>query len=105
MEKSAEKMIEKLSLKALLITRGEEGMTLLEKNKKVLHLKAVARNVYDVTGAGDTVIATLAVALGAGINFASASNLANVAAGLVVEQVGTTAIKFDELLQALKNSR
>lgn len=101
-EQAGKNLVAELGLKALLITRGEEGMLLLEKNKQPLELKALARNVYDVTGAGDTVIATLAVALCAGMTLASASELANIAAGLVVEQVGTTAIKIEELREAIK---
>jgi D-beta-D-heptose 7-phosphate kinase/D-beta-D-heptose 1-phosphate adenosyltransferase len=74
-------------------------MTLLEKNNGPLHLSAAARNVYDVTGAGDTVIATVAVALGAGQSFAQAAEIANTAAGLVVEEVGTSVIKRENLLK------
>jgi D-beta-D-heptose 7-phosphate kinase/D-beta-D-heptose 1-phosphate adenosyltransferase len=61
----------------------------------------MARNVYDVTGAGDTVIATLAASIGAGADLESAARLANIAAGLVVEEVGTTIIKADSLKNAL----
>ncbi len=93
-------MLSKLNLKALLITRGEEGMILYEKNKGSRRLKALARNVYDVTGAGDTVIATLAVAVGAGENYYRAAHIANVAAGIVVGEVGTTAIKIKKLTEA-----
>ena len=100
-EQTGIKLLNTLDLKALLITKGEEGMTLLEKNKKSLHLSARARKVYDVTGAGDTVIATLAVALGAGLSFAESSKAANIAAGIVVEQVGTSTINFDELNNAI----
>lgn len=96
-EQAGQKLFSALDLKALLITQGEEGMTLLEKNKKSIHLTARARKVYDVTGAGDTVIATLAVAIGAGLSLVESSNAANIAAGIVVEQVGTSAINFDEL--------
>ncbi len=81
----------------LLITRGEQGMTLFQKEEKPRNLKATARQVYDVTGAGDTVIATLAVAVAAGKNFLEAAGLANTAAGLVVEEVGTTAININDL--------
>ncbi len=97
LERAGRQLFETLDLKALLITQGEEGMTLLEKNKKSIHLIARARKVYDVTGAGDTVIATLAVAVGAGLSLAESSNAANIAAGIVVEQVGTSSINFSEL--------
>jgi len=91
-EKAGKILLEKLSLDALLITRGEKGMTLLQKGEDNSHLKARARKVYDVTGAGDTVIAAMAAALGTGVDFRRASEFANLAAGLVVEKVGTTII-------------
>jgi len=97
LEQAGKQLLLNLNLKALLVTQGEEGMTLLEKDKKSIHLSARARKVYDVTGAGDTVIATLAVAAGAGLSLAESSNAANVAAGIVVEQVGTSIISFEEL--------
>ncbi len=100
-EQAGKKLLSNLNLEALLITQGEEGMTLLEKYKKPIHLTAKARKVYDVTGAGDTVIATLAVAIGAGLSLAESSNAANIAAGIVVEQVGTSAINFDDLMNSI----
>ena len=101
-ELAGEQLISEIETEAILITRGEEGMTLFEKNKEPLHLKALARDVYDVTGAGDTVIATCAVALGTGASLAKAAELANISAGLVVGQIGTTAVKFEELKEAVK---
>ena len=101
-ESAGNQIIFQLSLQALLVTQGENGMTLFESNKKTLKLKAMAREVYDVTGAGDTVIAVMAVALAAKLSFAEAARLANIAAGLVVEQIGTTAIKFEDLQNSLK---
>ncbi|MDQ3747792.1 MAG: D-glycero-beta-D-manno-heptose-7-phosphate kinase [Acidobacteriota bacterium] len=100
-EKSGNILLESLSLEALLITRGEKGMTLFQKNKKITHLKALARKVYDVTGAGDTVIAVLAVMLASGADFREAANIANISAGLVVEQIGTTAISLEVLQNVL----
>lgn len=96
-ENAGKQLIAEIETESILVTQGEEGMTLFEKNKTPLNLKALARDVYDVTGAGDTVIATLAVAIGAGETTARAAELANIAAGLVVEQIGTTSIKFDLL--------
>lgn len=104
LERAGKKLLANLNLEALLVTQGEEGMTLLEKGKKPLHLAARARKVYDVTGAGDTVIATLAVAVGAGLDWAESANAANVAAGIVVEQVGTSTINFNELKSSIKAS-
>ncbi len=85
-------LLNELDLEMALITQGEDGMTLFQKDKEPLHLGTAAKEIYDVTGAGDTVIASLGVALGAGLEFVEAARVANLAAGLVVEQVGTTAI-------------
>ena len=98
-------LLSRLKLDALLITRGEEGMTLFENGKSPVHLEAQARHVYDVTGAGDTVIASLAVSLGAGERFMGAAEIANTAAGLVVSEVGTSAIKITALRDAFKVMR
>ena len=91
-----------LDLEALLITRGEEGMTLLQANAPAFHLPTQAREVFDVTGAGDTVIATLACALAAGLALPQAVQLANSAAGIVVRKLGTATVTPMELAQALK---
>lgn len=85
-------LLNELDLAMVLITQGEDGMTLFQKNREPLHLSTAAKEIYDVTGAGDTVIACLGVGLGAGLDFVDAARFANLAAGLVVEQVGTTAI-------------
>jgi len=85
-----------LDIDALLLTRSEEGMTLFSSDG-VLHASAVAREVYDVSGAGDTVIATLAAMLGAGLPLAQAVSLANRAAGIVVGKLGTATVDYDEL--------
>ena len=94
------KIIAELNLDALLITQGEFGMSLFEKNRDPHHLNTTARAVYDVTGAGDTVIACLAVAIGSGMNYLESAKFANRAAGLVVEHIGTTPIN----LKMLRNS-
>jgi rfaE bifunctional protein kinase chain/domain len=86
----------KLGLEALLLTRGEEGMTLFTKNKSKT-IEAEAREVFDVTGAGDTVIATLAVMLAAGAGLETAVRLANRAAGIVVAKLGTATASYEEL--------
>jgi D-beta-D-heptose 7-phosphate kinase/D-beta-D-heptose 1-phosphate adenosyltransferase len=100
--RAGERLMSELELDALLVTEGEEGMTLFRKSEAPLRMAAEAREVYDVTGAGDTVIATLAVAIGAGADVAAAARIANVAAGLVVEQVGTTAVTLSALETALR---
>jgi rfaE bifunctional protein kinase chain/domain len=92
----AQKLREELALDALLITRSEEGMTLYRKGQR-LHVPAVAREVYDVSGAGDTVIAVLGVMLAAGADFADAVKFANKAAGIVVGKLGTAVVYPDEL--------
>lgn len=100
--RAGEKLMGDLGLEALLVTEGEEGMTLFRKSLSPIRMAAEARQVYDVTGAGDTVIATFAVAIGAGADVEQAARLANVAAGLVVEQVGTTAVTLAGLEAALR---
>ncbi|MBI5122026.1 MAG: D-glycero-beta-D-manno-heptose-7-phosphate kinase [Rhodospirillales bacterium] len=84
----------------VLVTRSQDGMTLVEGSGGVHHLKAEAREVFDVSGAGDTVIATLSAALGAGIALVEAAKLANAAAGIVVGKVGTAVVHPDELVAA-----
>ena len=92
----AQKLRGDLGLSALLITRSEEGMTLYREGER-LHVPAVAREVYDVSGAGDTVIAVLGVMLAAGASFAEAVELANKAAGIVVGKLGTAVVHSEEL--------
>jgi rfaE bifunctional protein kinase chain/domain len=96
----AQELRDKLGLEALLLTRSEEGMTLYEKGKKT-HEPARAREVFDVSGAGDTVIATLGVMLGAGMSLRDAVAVANQAAGIVVGKLGTAVVDPQELLEAL----
>ncbi|KUM44905.1 bifunctional D-glycero-beta-D-manno-heptose-7-phosphate kinase/D-glycero-beta-D-manno-heptose 1-phosphate adenylyltransferase HldE [Pseudomonas sp. EpS/L25] len=97
-------LMARLDLGALLVTRGEHGMTLLRPGQPALHLPARAREVFDVTGAGDTVISTLAAALAAGEELPQAVALANLAAGIVVGKLGTAAISAPELRRAVQRS-
>jgi D-beta-D-heptose 7-phosphate kinase/D-beta-D-heptose 1-phosphate adenosyltransferase len=90
---------EKLGCDAVLITRGDRGMMLLEGDGQPVFVETAAREVYDVTGAGDTVIATLAGALATGATMLEAATLANHAAGIVVGKVGTATASAEELLQ------
>lgn len=100
--KSGETLLERFGLKAVLITRGEEGMSLFEKNSGgITHIPAVAREVFDVTGAGDTVIGVFALCLAAGATFKEAAVLANHAAGIVVGKVGTATVSQEELEMVL----
>ncbi len=96
----AENLRSELGLEALLVTRSEEGMTLYHASGKT-HEPAVAREVFDVSGAGDTVIATLAVMLAQGAGWADAIHVANIAAGVVVGKLGTAVVTGDELDAAL----
>lgn len=95
-------LMRELDLGALLVTRGEHGMTLLRPEQAPLHLPARAREVFDVTGAGDTVISTLAASLAAGEQLPQAVALANLAAGIVVAKLGTAAISAPELRRAVQ---
>ncbi len=92
-----QQLLRELDLQALLITRGEHGMSLIRQNEPEQHFPARARDVFDVTGAGDTVIAVVAAALGAGAALPESVALANIAAGLVVAKLGTAAISGPEL--------
>jgi rfaE bifunctional protein kinase chain/domain len=94
----ATRLRDELRIDALLVTRSEEGMTLFSAGG-VAHEPAVAREVYDVSGAGDTVIATLAVMLGSGLSLPQAMRQANLAAGIVVGKLGTATCSLDELKQ------
>lgn len=93
----AQQLIAKLDIKALLITRSEHGMTLIRKDQPEFHLPAIAKEVADVTGAGDTVISTLAATLAAGEDLETAVTLANVAASIVVSKLGTATVSGPEL--------
>ncbi len=97
-----EKLMSELNLDALLVTRGEHGMTLLRPGEEEFHLPARAREVFDVTGAGDTVIAVLAAAIAAGEKLPQAVALANTAASIVVGQLGTAAVSAPELRRAIQ---
>lgn len=94
-------LLRKFDLNALLVTLGAQGMMLLQKDEQVLHLAAKAQEVFDVTGAGDTVIATLGAALSAGSDLASATQIANLAAGLAVAKLGAASIGIHELRRVI----
>jgi len=97
-----QQLLEQLSLEALLVTRGEQGMSLIQHQRPVLHLPTQAREVYDVTGAGDTVISVLAASVAGNKSFEEATLLANVAAGIVVGKLGTAVVTYSALNLALK---
>jgi len=93
-------LLERIEVEALLITRGEDGMSLVSRAGEVVHVPAQAQEVFDVTGAGDTVIAVLAAAIAAGEGLAQAAALANLAAGAVVGKLGTATVSVAELRAA-----
>lgn len=95
-------LLNRLKCEALVITRGEDGMAIFEPNRKPLLVSTKAKEVYDVTGAGDTVIATMALALGSGADIQKAAELANYAAGIVVGKVGTATVHQGELIEAMR---
>jgi D-glycero-beta-D-manno-heptose-7-phosphate kinase len=95
------RILASLRCEAALITRGEHGMSLFRRGARPLHIPTAAREVFDVTGAGDTVIATLGLALAAGAGLPQAAALANLAAGVVVGKLGTATATPEELLSAL----
>ncbi len=95
-------LLARIAPSSLLVTRGGDGMTLFEPGQPSVHLQALVNEVADVTGAGDTVVAVLAVALGAGLDLADAATLANIAAGVAVSHHGTWAVNRDELIAAAK---
>ncbi|QBY03691.1 bifunctional D-glycero-beta-D-manno-heptose-7-phosphate kinase/D-glycero-beta-D-manno-heptose 1-phosphate adenylyltransferase HldE [Thalassotalea sp. HSM 43] len=100
-----QQLLKDLDLQALLVTRSEKGMTLIRPDQDELHIPTQAKEVYDVTGAGDTVIATLALSVAAGSSFCEASALANIAAGVVVGKLGTSTVSEVEIAQALMSGQ
>jgi D-beta-D-heptose 7-phosphate kinase/D-beta-D-heptose 1-phosphate adenosyltransferase len=94
-------LIKKFDLEAMLVTRSEQGMTLIRENAEPFHLPTQAKEVYDVTGAGDTVISVLAASLSAGSSFEDACTLANAGAGVVVGKIGTSTVNTIELANAV----
>jgi D-beta-D-heptose 7-phosphate kinase/D-beta-D-heptose 1-phosphate adenosyltransferase len=100
-----ERLLRRLKARAVLITRGEQGMSLFEAGRPVAHIPTFAREVYDVTGAGDTVMAALALALASGASVRDAAVLANYAAGVVVGKRGTATVSRAELSRALEDGQ
>jgi D-beta-D-heptose 7-phosphate kinase/D-beta-D-heptose 1-phosphate adenosyltransferase len=102
LQQAGRKIRERLSCDSVLITRGARGMILFEGNGDPIHVNTAAREVYDVTGAGDTVIATLAAALAGGASMTNAALLANHAAGIVVGKVGTATATIAEIQDSIE---
>jgi len=99
----AERILRDVECEAVLITRGEEGMSLFERGKGFTHIPTVARQVYDVSGAGDTVMAVLASCLAVDKDLAMAAHVSNYAAGVVVGKVGVSTVNREELRKAIKS--
>jgi D-beta-D-heptose 7-phosphate kinase/D-beta-D-heptose 1-phosphate adenosyltransferase len=94
----------RLDAGAVLVTRGAQGMSLFERGGRLTHLPTVAREVYDVTGAGDTVVSVVALGLAAGAELPNACYLSNHAAGIVIRAVGTASCTRDQLLASIAGS-
>ncbi len=102
--RAGKKVLEQTGIRHLLVTRGEEGMALFERDTpRVTYIPTVAREVFDVTGAGDTVISTLTLGLAAGLTMLQAAMLSNIAAGIVVGKLGTAAVNPDELIARIES--
>jgi len=104
LDEKASSLCKQLALDALLVTRSERGMTLVQEGKKSVTVPTKAREVYDVTGAGDTVIGVLAASIAAGSDIESAVVLSNIAAGIVVGRLGAACVNSDELKQATSDA-
>jgi D-beta-D-heptose 7-phosphate kinase/D-beta-D-heptose 1-phosphate adenosyltransferase len=102
---AGQRILAMLRCEAALITRGEQGLSLFERGRRPLHIATAAREVFDVTGAGDSVIATMALALAAGARASEAAILANHAAGVVVGKLGTAEASSAEVLAAFERDR
>jgi D-beta-D-heptose 7-phosphate kinase/D-beta-D-heptose 1-phosphate adenosyltransferase len=102
--RAGRRLLEELRCAAVLVTRGEHGMSLLRAGRRPLHVPTAAREVYDVTGAGDTVVGTLALAVAAGAPLDDAARLANLAAGVVVGKLGTATADPEELIEAARRA-
>ena len=105
LKRAGEKLLDRFRSQVVLITLGEEGMALFERGKQAINIPTGEKEVYDVTGAGDTVVAVITLAMGAGASFTEAAKIANYAAGIVVGKVGTATVSPDELKKAINRTR
>ena len=105
LKEAGNKLLDRFNCEVILITRGEEDMALFERGKEVIFVPTTAREVFDVTGAGDTVIGVIALVLAAGASYSEAAVIANYAAGIVVGKVGTATVTPGELKEAINRSR
>ena len=91
-------LVDKLELDSLLVTKGSEGMTLIEMNGSSSHIDAITEDVVDVTGAGDTVVSVIAASLGSGMSIKESAILANTAAGGVIKKFGTSIVEASDFI-------
>ncbi|MDY6970936.1 MAG: D-glycero-beta-D-manno-heptose-7-phosphate kinase [Thermodesulfobacteriota bacterium] len=101
--RAGKQMLNELNCGSVLITRGKDGMTLFESSGETTHIRTVAKKVFDVTGAGDTVIGTFSLGLASGLDLKSAAVLSNFAAGIVVGEIGTSSVSADDLKTAIED--
>jgi D-beta-D-heptose 7-phosphate kinase/D-beta-D-heptose 1-phosphate adenosyltransferase len=101
---AGEELLDRFNCQAVLVTRGEDGMALFERGREAILVPTTAREVFDVTGAGDTVIGVMALALSVGASFSEAAVLANFAAGIVVGKIGTATLTLKEIRTAIKDA-
>jgi len=100
---AGKKILSDLSCRSVLITQGRDGMTLFENSGEIIHIPTVAKKVFDVTGAGDTVIGTFSLGLASGLDLKSAAVLSNYAAGIVVGEVGTSTVGAEDLKKTISD--
>ncbi len=105
LKEAGDKLLDRFNCEVVLITRGENGMALFERGKEAIFVPTTAREVFDVTGAGDTVIGVMALVLAAGASFGEAAVIANYAAGIVVGKVGTATVAPEDLRNAMNRNR
>jgi D-beta-D-heptose 7-phosphate kinase/D-beta-D-heptose 1-phosphate adenosyltransferase len=99
---AGKQMLSELECRSVLVTQGKDGMTLFERDGEISHIPTMARKVFDVTGAGDTVISAFSLCLASGMDLKSAAVLSNLAAGIVVGEVGTSTVKAEELKKVIR---
>ncbi len=102
LSRAARRILTESGIEHLLVTRGEEGMALFEDNSRVTYIPTIAQEVFDVTGAGDTVISTLTLGLVAGLSILESAVLSNIAAGIVVGKLGTASVTPEELIETIR---
>jgi rfaE bifunctional protein kinase chain/domain len=101
LNRAGKKILSDLTCRSVLITQGRDGMTLFEDSGEITHIPTVAKKVFDVTGAGDTVIGTFSLGLASGLELKSAAVLSNFAAGIVVGEVGTSTVSAEDLKKTI----